>query len=251
MLPYKAREDLREALPETYRTEVPAGTFPDMPDATHVTSKPIIRWRYEGQSPGPPFEMLTLYLDPAGVQEDIQTMGPVRRGVDVPDSADAHTAEKHAENVYDVLNFRVTARGNRRVAGATLTPRERAGWVTNGAYDWLTRRFQNRPLDAFDEHGNVIDDSGQVYGDDLSPPVRVDRIPGRAPSDVTEQVGADGAQWDAGVELHYREEWLHYQYSATEFPMSFETDTGDVPDDPESEVRLSGFGNNFGNNFGQ
>lgn len=215
MLSNQIKRQIKDGLPDQYRIDKGEGFFPDRPGASMLVLAPVLRWRFEDvEPPDPPYVLVTMSTGPNGVENGPQPMGPIERDVSVPDSVDADIAHRHGNNLYDLLNLQVTASGHREILGRTLTPRTRAGDVTEKLHEYLLQEFSDRPLDPFDEDGNVIDDSGRIYGSDLNPEIEVERDPNRTPDEVSEQVGASETQWDAAVELHYQKTWLEYYLTA-------------------------------------
>lgn len=217
MLPVDTQEAIKDAFPKTYW--VPA----DFDDSTlsEWGIQPEFRWANEGfESEAAPFEGVTLQFSPQGVIESQQSVdkriavAETSGGASVDPAADVETVK--ARRCYDVLNLTIEAVGSETRSGTSLSQNERAGKLATAVFDWLANRFPSRPTDAFDSDGTPVDISGRTYADELSPPVRIDTIEGRGVADVTQQIDADGAQYDAAVEMHYFDIWSEGAYSAAE-----------------------------------
>lgn len=215
MLGLKTRRQIKQALPNTHPVPVEKG---DLAGIVISTDKSLqMRWPYEGyDEPEEPFESITLKLDPAGVVEDQQAV-PTEVERQRIDNADADIEIAHGRRVYDVLNIRVTARGNATIGGETFSAGERAAGLTERVHGWLTQTFrQERRPDSFDAQGNEIDDSDRLYAGEIDPPLLPRPIAGRGPRDVSDQVDVPGAQWDAALELYYIDAWAEYHYGPEE-----------------------------------
>ena len=221
MLSDPVQEEIRRSLPEAYRVPM---DHPD-PDISGIVLAPDIRWHEESfDRPDPPYESVAMYLDPTGVIESDQ---PTDRQFGREKFNEAEVAEGHAHGsvttgwlVHDVLNLTVTGRGNATVAGTQYTPSRRAKALANALQNFLLEVWPSRPLDHFDRDGAPIAENDptlpDTYADELETPIRVRPIPGRGPTDVTEQVDAAGAQIDCAVELAYVDTHTEYEYLVRE-----------------------------------
>ncbi|ADJ14475.1 hypothetical protein [Halalkalicoccus jeotgali] len=221
MLDQPTRETIRRSLPEVYWVDI------DHPDEgiSQTAIQPQLRWHYQSfDRPEPPYESVTMSLDPTGVLEEEQTIDRERsREVFDPEGVEeghAHGAVTKGYDVYDVLNLIVTARGNATIAGEQYTPNDRASALADAVKSFLIERWPSRPLDHFDSDGAPLDPDDPSlpaqYADEIDPEITVRPIPGRGPKDVTDQVDAAGAQYDAAVELAYADEWTEYRYLVSE-----------------------------------
>lgn len=228
MLPQVAHDKLLDALPIEYWFEV--GEYPDAPDASEWRLEPIKRWQYEDlDGPTEPYTMVSLRTGPTGVIESEQPLdkffGFGEIDADAFPDADAHAAVKEGQYCYDVLNIMVTAGGSETRAGLTLSPNQRARALCREIIHHFIYRFEDTPLDAFDENAQSVDDSGEIYGDELSPPIRVREIPGRGPTDVSDMDTTTDAQYNGAVELHYVDSVLKYEFTATSADFTVDTTT--------------------------
>lgn len=221
MLPHQAHQAILDALPSSVWVPVGKGAFPDNPDASEWEMVPEYRWASEDfEDDTAPYEHVTLNEQTGGVIESDQPIdkefGSAR--LDDPD-IDADVVVRKGSFVYDVLNITVSTAGSDTRAGLTLAASERAHALMRAVYHHFLYEWETRPLDSFDRHGNATDDELANYAGELAPPIRVDAIPGQGPKDTTDMVDANGAQYNAGVELHYVDSVLKYQYA----PESVET----------------------------
>ena len=250
MLPQPAKDALYDALSRTYRIDV---THPDPGVTRGITITPEVWWANQldddaDESTTPPYDRLTLNLDPTGVLENPES---VTETLGVFPRSDADAAGDAADlvvlkgrRVYDELNVTVTARGSVSITGpndeAKSFPADvRAHGITRQVVRFLTTEFPSRPLDAFDAEGNPVElggfgmdfgelfgGGGQLFADELDPPLRVEPITGRGPRNVSEMVDAAGAQYDAGVRVRYWDSWKTYEYSPIEGATTNEFSTG-------------------------
>lgn len=227
MLDQPTQETIRRALPEIYWVAI------DHPDdqVNETAFSPQVRWNHQGfEPPEPPYESVTLYLDPTGVIQDDQSIDRERDRVVFDDAeveeGHAHGMVEKGYDVYDVLNITVTARGNATISGKQFTPGARASALANSIQGFLIEQWPTRPLDYFDSNGAPInsDDPSvpELFADEIDPPIDVRPIPGRGPVDVTEKVDAAGAQYDTAVELGYADTWTDYEYFVRDAGVSAE-----------------------------
>lgn len=219
MLPHVAHDALLNAMPDEYWFTVGSGAYSDAPDASEWKLSPVKRWQYEDlEHPSEPYEMVSLQTTTAGVVESNQPLdrffGKGEIDATTYPDADAHIAVKEGQYCYDVLNIMVTATGSETRSGLTLSPGERARALCREAVHFFHHRFDNRPLDAFDDNAQSVTDDA-TYGGELSPPIRADPIPGGGVTNISDIDPSTDAQFNATVELHYVDSVLKYEFSAT------------------------------------
>lgn len=221
MLPHQAHEAILGEIPASFWAEVGEGAYPNNPDASEWELVPDRRWSFEDfEDDTEPYERITLTETAGGVIEDNQPLDRFFGTAELDDDTiDADAVSKEGEYVYDTLEIMCTAAGSETRDGLTLTDQQRARLLARSVYRWFRHDWQTRPLDNFDLDGNAIADSETTYADELGPPIRVDSIPGRGPNNVTESVDADGAQFNAAIELHYVDSVLEYEYTPTDAEM--------------------------------
>ena len=237
MLPQPAKDALYDALSRTYRIDV---THPDPGITRGITIRPEVWWANQldddaDESTTPPYDRLTIKLDPTGVLENPES---VTETLGVFPRSDADAAGDAADlvvlkgrRVYDELNVTVTARGSVAITGpngeAKSFPADvRAHGITRQVVRFLTTEFPTRPLDAFDYQGLPVDNSDAVYAEELDPSLRVEPITGRGPRNVSEMVAAAGAQYDAGARILYFDSWQEYEYGPIEGVTTNDFSTG-------------------------
>lgn len=225
MLPHQAHEAILGELPASFWVEIGEGAFPDDPNASEWELVPDRRWSYEDfEDDTEPYERVTFTETTGGVLETDQPLDRFFGTAELDDDTiDADAVSKKGNLVYDVLEIMCTAAGSETRAGLTLTDQQRARLLARSVHRWFVHEWQTRPLDNFDDDGNAIPDSDTTYADELGPPLRVDPIPGRGPTNVTESVDANGAQFNAAVELHYVDAILEYEYTPTDAELSIDS----------------------------
>lgn len=216
MLPHQAHEAILGEIPASFWFVV--GSYPDNPDASEWELVPDRRWSFEDfEDDTEPYERITLTETAGGVIETDQPLDEFFGTAELNDSSiDADAVSKEGTLVYDTLEIMCTAAGSETRDGLTLTDQQRARALARNVHNWFLHKWEYRPLDNFDTDGNAIADSGTTYADELSPPIRVDGIPGRGATNVTASVDANGAQFNAAVELHYVDSVLKYEYTPTD-----------------------------------
>lgn len=226
MLPPPAHEAILGEIPASFWVEVGSGAFPDNPDASEWELVPDRRWSFEDfEDDTEPYDRVTLTETTGGVLEENQPLDEFFGTAELDDDTiDADAVTKTGDLVYDTLEIMCTAAGSETRAGLTLTDQQRARLLARSIHRWFVHEWQTRPLDTFDDDGNAIADSDTTFADELSPPIRVDPIPERGPTNVTESVDADGAQFNAAVELHYVDAVLDYVYTPEAAELSVEAE---------------------------
>lgn len=216
MLPHQTHEAILDEIPSSFWFEV--GSYPDNPDASEWELVPDRRWSFEDfEDDTEPYERVTLTETTGGVIESEQPLDRYFGTAELDDeSIDADAVSKEGNYVYDTLEIMCTAAGSETRDGLTLTDQQRARALAREVYRWFRHEWEHRPLDNFDVDGNAIDDSGTTYAEELTPPIRVDGIPGRGPTNVTDSVDASGSQYNAAIELHYVDSVLEYEYTPTD-----------------------------------
>lgn len=227
MLPYQAHEAILGELPDRFWVEVGEGAYPDAPDASEWEIVYDRRWSYEDfEDDTEPYDRVTLTETTGGVLEENQPLDEFFGTAELDDDTiDADAVTKTGDLVYDTLEIMCTAAGSETRAGLTLTDQQRARLLARSIHRWFVHEWQTRPLDTFDDDGNAIADSDTTFADELSPPIRVDAIPGRGPTNVTESVDANGAQFNAAVELHYVDSVLKYEYTPADAELTVDSVT--------------------------
>jgi hypothetical protein len=234
MIPEPVRQELLEAIPELYWVDV---THPDE-DISQLSLRPQLRWQNEEFSPPEePYESVALGFTETGVVEEST---PVDRdyGIEAFDREDVEGDNAHGRRVkgvqsHDTLEIIVTAKGNISIEGYQIGPRVRARALCHAVHSFLAKHWKTRPLDLFDENGEPIDDDHPEvpdrFADELEVPLLPKMIPGRGPEDVTDQVDASGAQFNAAVEIAYVDTWSEHHYLAEKVPVDTEV-TSDAYD---------------------
>ena len=239
MLPLSTREQLRDALSRGLGPEYadPVVWVPvEHPDYSERGLQPSLWWSYEDyETPDPPYVEVAMSLTPSGViEEDNQSVDRQLAVEDISDgSQDAHVVTTRGRRVYDVLNLRVTAEGGMSITADVdgdgvdeqvdyLSASERAEAACRRSMAFFLELFDRTggpAVDEFDADGNLLPQTAaenRLHADELSPPLLVRPEPGRGPADVTDQVDADGQQWDGACRLHYFDTWRQYSLSATD-----------------------------------
>lgn len=226
MLPVATQQAIKDAFPAIYWVPIDDSSI----NFSEWGIQPEIRWaneEYEGEDTSP-YEAITLQFSPQGVIEGQQSVDKRIAVSEPPGGAtadpDSDVETIKARRAYDVLNLSIEAVGSETRAGLELSQTERGGKLAEAVFDWLANRFPTRPIDAFNPDGHPVDISERVYADELTPPVRIDTIMGRGVAEVTQQVDADGAQFDAAVEMHYFDTWSEGAYSADTANVGMEMD---------------------------
>ncbi|WP_330633718.1 hypothetical protein [Halocatena halophila] len=223
MLPKPAKDAIRDAIPESLWFEV-GEVFPDAPDASEWKLTPEIRWAYEDfENSNEPYDHVSLSIPTGGVIESNQPLDRyIGEEILSDDSIDADALVEQGQFVYDVLSIGAHCVGSETREGLTLTEDERAYALLRAIYRWFRHDWQTRPLDRFDQDGNTIADRDEQYADELTPPVRVDPIPGSGPVNMTESIES-GAQYNAQVELHYVDSVIDYEFIPESADISIDT----------------------------
>lgn len=182
------------------------------PDINERGYQPYVRWQHEDiPEPTPPYELVVFELGPTGVEINGQPMN-YTIGVD-SDGTDQYAVHKGAR-VYDQLNIKVVARGVDEVDDPDIDhvhdESDRAAGIARALYKYFREDFDQ-----------------SVGLGPYRPPVRAEVMGGRGVTNVTAEMDRQGTQYDAGVQLHYVDDWYDALESATDAEITTDIRTAD------------------------